>query len=149
MDYILCHRPLTMKTAHFTRRVLLPLAVVITAAAGSLAHADMSENLKTVPPYAHEAVRASVVNTEPTSYTIDVKTVANIGVNEDAPTFAIYITRRLPDTCGDFRKLELPYTRPGKYKRQFDLSHHKDVIRALNTYSCVVIRNIPSRREDG
>lgn len=129
-----------------THSALLTLAVIIvTVATAPSAHAEIPDRLTTTSPREHEAVRASVINPEPDAYTIDIKTLANISVDDDAPTFAVYVTRRLPDTCGDFRKLELPYTRPGKYKRQFDLSRHQDVIRALEEYGCVVMRNIPSK----
>lgn len=92
----------------------------------------------------HEAVKASIVETDPARFTINVKTLANIGVDDDAPTFAVYVTRNLPDVCGDFRKLKLPYAKPSRYTRRFDLSAHPEVITALQSYGCVVMRNIPS-----
>lgn len=100
----------------------------------------------TVSPEEHQAIKASVLDPTPANYTIDVKKFANMGVDEDAPTFAVYITSRLPKDCGDFRDLELAYAKPDKYKRQFDLSKHQKVIEALDQYGCVVMRNIPSKK---
>lgn len=129
-----------------TRTALLTLSILALTAPTSLVFAKNADSQPaTVSPREHEPVRASVINPDPATYTIDVKTLANMGVDEDAPTFAVYVTRRLPQTCGDFRKLELPYVKPDKYKRQFDLSRHQDVIRAIDEYGCVVMRNIPSK----
>ncbi|MCD8496914.1 MAG: hypothetical protein LRZ85_01790 [Alphaproteobacteria bacterium] len=90
-------------------------------------------------------MKAFVIDPVPGQYTIDVETLSNLGVDEQAPTFAVYITNRVPDTCGDFRALELPYQKPEKYLRQFDLSAHGEVLQALDEYGCVVMRNIPSQ----
>jgi hypothetical protein len=119
------------------------MALIICGAA--LPSQTRAAEVATVSPKNHEAVRASVIDPTPANYTIDVETLANLGVDDNAPTFAVYIKRRVPETCGDFRKLELPYTKPKKYLRQFDLTKHEEVIQALDQYGCVVMRNIPSK----
>lgn len=96
-----------------------------------------------VPPAEFQAIRASVVNKNPANYTIDVRKLANIGADEDAPYFAVYLTNTLPPKCGDFRTLDLNYSKPAKYKRAFDLSAHPEVLKAIRAYGCVVMRNIP------
>ena len=99
--------------------------------------------IATVSPKAHEAIKATVVNDSPGSFTIDVEKLANLGADQEAPTFAIYLTDSLPKTCGDFRELELPYKKPEKYIRKFDLSDHKDVLAAIDKFGCVVMKNVP------
>ncbi len=99
--------------------------------------------ISTISPSGHQAIKASVLDTNPSAYKINVKKIANMNVNEEAPTFAVYIKGSLPGRCGDFRKLELPYKKPTKYEREFNLSQHKEVLDALNRYGCVVMRNIP------
>ncbi len=94
-------------------------------------------------PIDHEAIRASIIDPAPSHYTIDVRKFANIGVNEDAPTFALYVTSSLPSKCGDFTDRELPYWKPSKYKRTFNLEGQEDVLKALDTFGCVVIANTP------
>lgn len=104
---------------------------------------NSSENIATVSPSQHETIKASVLSDNPSAYKIDVKKMANMGVNEEAPTFAVYITDSVPSTCGDFRDLKLPYKKPSKYEREFNLSEHKEVLSALDQYGCVVMKNIP------
>lgn len=134
-----------MDNTVMTRTALLTLSVLALGVLASGAQARDADNLPTVSPREHEAVKASVIDPDPSQFTIDVKKLTNMGVDEEAPTFAVYVTRRLPDTCGDFRKLEIPYVKPDKYKRRFDLTRHQDVIRAIDAYGCVVMRNIPSK----
>lgn len=95
------------------------------------------------PSEGHEPIKASVVDNNPKSFKINVRKFANIGVDEEAPTFVVYVKRSLPTTCGDFRKMKLPYKKPSEYEREFNLSRHKEVLAALDTYGCVVMRNIP------
>lgn len=96
-----------------------------------------------VPPQEFQPIRAYVVNDNPAHYTIDVKSFANITANEEAPAFAVYIVNPMPKLCGDFRYLDLPYLKPTEYERMFDLSHHPDVLKAIEVYGCVVTSNIP------
>lgn len=100
---------------------------------------------KLVSPYDFQPIRAEVLSDNPHHYTIDVKKLANISVNEEAPVFAVYTESRIPDKCADFRSLEISYKKPSKYQRVFDLSKHKDVLKAIDAYGCVVMRNIPSK----
>lgn len=121
-------------------RLLTPVLAIATLMALPAFAAE-----KTVTPEGHEPILASVIDPTPEAYTINVRKLANLGANEDAPTFAVYITGRLPENCGDFRSLELPYEKPEKYKRRFNLSEHKDVITSLEKHGCVVMKNIPSK----
>lgn len=98
----------------------------------------------TISPEGHEAVKANIINSDPKTFTINVKKFANMSVNEEAPTFAVYTKGSLPSQCGDFSKMAIQYTKPEKYHRQFDLSKNTEVLDAINQYGCVVIRNIPS-----
>lgn len=110
---------------------------------------EMSRHIPTVSPGKHQPIKASVVDNTPKHFTIDVKKFANLSVNEEAPTFAVYVTNRLPDRCGDFRSLAIPYVKPNKYTRTFNLSRHPDVLDAIDKYGCVVMKNIPPTAQDG
>ena len=127
--------------------ILLMVAALSVAACDKQETKDTKEKpgsgIATVSPKAHEAIKATVVNDSPGSFTIDVEKMANLGADQEAPTFAIYMTDSLPKTCGDFRELELPYKKPEKYIRKFDLSDHKDVLAAIDKYGCVVMKNVP------
>lgn len=130
---------------HFGIAAVMLLVLCTLALTGRARIADKEDvqGLPTISPIDHQAIRASVVDDDPSHYTIDVRKFSNIGVKEDAPTFAVYITNNLPKKCGDFRALELPYNKPEKYKRTFNLQDHPDVLRAITAYGCVVMRNIP------
>ena len=97
-----------------------------------------------VSPKGHEAVKAKVIDPTPERFTIDVKTIANLWVDGDAPSFALYTSSRVPAQCGDFSTLGLAYKKPTKYTREFNLSKHGEVLIALEKYGCVVIKNQPS-----
>ena len=120
----------------------LTCGLAVTGRAKLVEPADIP-GIAAVSPQEHQAIRASVINATPSNYTIDVRKFANIGVNEDAPTFAVYVTNSLPSKCGDFRGEDLPYWKPSKYKRTFNLQGHDDVLKAIDSYGCVVIKNIP------
>lgn len=126
------------------------IVAVMIAALCSLAIAGRATISETVPdmpgvsavdPTEFEPLRASVIDENPSHYTIDVRKFSNIGVDENAPYFSVYISETIPQQCGDFRTLDLPYQKPDKYQRIFDLSSHDDVLKAINTYKCVVIRS--------
>jgi hypothetical protein len=104
---------------------------------------DSKADITLVSPYEHDfqPIRADITNDSASRFTIDVENFANIGVDEDAAVFAVYTDSYLPDDCGDFRGLKLDYKKPSKYERQFNLSRHKDVLEAIETYGCVVITN--------
>jgi hypothetical protein len=89
----------------------------------------------------HESVKAEIINSDPAHFTIDVHTMANMGVNEEAPTFALYTSENPPANCPDFSNLDLPYKKPEEHKREFDLSEHEDVLKALEKHHCVVVKN--------
>ncbi len=124
--------------------MLIVLCSLAVSGRAMIAEKEDIPDLPSISPEGHQAIRASVLNDDPAHYTIDVRKFANIGVNEEAPTFAVYLTNTLPGKCGDFRDLELQYAKPAKYKRVFNLADHEKVLRAINSYGCVVIRNIPS-----
>jgi hypothetical protein len=45
----------------------------------------------------HESVKAEIINSDPAHFTIDVHTMANMGVNEEAPTLRFILPKtRLP-----------------------------------------------------
>ncbi len=97
--------------------------------------------LSSTSPEGHQAIRASVLDQNPSNYTFDVRKFSNIGVDENALTFAVYVTNRLPNKCGDFRDKDLKHWKPQKYERTFDLRDHPEVIEALGLYGCVIVRN--------
>lgn len=101
-------------------------------------------DLPAISPEGFQPLRASIINSDPARFTIDVRKFANIGVDEDAPNFALYTGSTLPTKCGDFRDLELAYWKPSKYRRTFDLSKEEKLVRAIDGYGCVVLRNGPS-----
>jgi hypothetical protein len=100
-------------------------------------------NVQLVSAFDFEPIRADILNDSPRNFTIDVKKIANMGVNEDAPVFAVYTESHIPKKCADFRELKISYQKPSKYKRVFDLSQHEDVLKALKAHNCIVMRNIP------
>jgi hypothetical protein len=124
--------------------MLVVLCSLAISGRAMIAEKDDIPDLPTISPAGHEAIRASVINANPASYTIDVRKFANIGANEEAPTFALYLGSTLPGKCGDFRDLDLPYWKPAKYKRTFNLEGHEKFMRAIKEYKCVVVRNTPS-----
>ena len=105
----------------------------------------ISKNIALVSPEEFQPIRADIVNSKPSKFTIDVENLANIGADDNAPVFAVYTQSTLPDQCGDFRALELNYKKPEKYKRVFDLTRYKEVLDAIDSYGCVVMRNIPPK----
>ncbi len=102
-----------------------------------------ANSIKEIPTRKFEQVKANVVDNDPGNFTIDVYSLANLFVNQEAPDFAVYLTTSAPKLCADFRNTKLAYTKPEKYYRQFDLSNHQDIQDALEKYRCVVIKNIP------
>jgi hypothetical protein len=107
--------------------------------------AKTSGDFALVAPDEFEPIRADITSDNPSKFTIDVENLANISADDDAPVFAVYVDSSLPDQCGDFRELKLDYKKPSKYERQFDLSQHEEVLNAIHSYGCVVMRNVPSK----
>ena len=95
------------------------------------------------PSKGHEPVNAQVLDATPAHFTINLKKMANLGVNQKADTFALYTTAQVPSQCGDFSKTDIDYQKPEKYKRVFDLSQKPEVLSALNEHACVIIPNKP------
>lgn len=103
-------------------------------------------DVKSTPIDKHEAIKAEIIDSDPAHYVIDVEQLANLGVDDNAKTFAVYVTKDKPETCGDFTGVKLPYQKPEEYKRRFDLSEHMDVIQAIEHYGCVAMKNIPPEK---
>lgn len=104
-----------------------------------------SQEITLVSPTEFQPIRADIISDKPSKFTIDVENLANIGADDDAPVFAVYTQSTLPDQCGDFREVELQYKKPSKYKREFDLSDHKDILAAIDSYGCIVMKNTPPK----
>lgn len=92
-------------------------------------------------PEGYQPIRASVIDDAPSRYTLDIRKFSNIGVDEAAPSFALYITNNLPSKCGDFRDLDLNLRAIDKYKRVMNLNGHENVLKALDVFGCIIIRN--------
>lgn len=120
---------------------LSAFAVLATTVLGGVAQA--ASPIPTTPTANHQPIKAKVVDSTPAHFTVNLKTLANLGVNEEAKTFAIYTSAKAPASCGDFSTIDLDYQKPDKYTRVFDLSKQPGVLEALNQYQCVVIPNKP------
>lgn len=120
------------------------LAALMIALPASANMNRPTEALKVISPQGHQPIKAEIIDPSPSHLTINVKKLANVGVNEEAPTFAVYTGASLPARCGDFTHLEIRYKKPSKYTRVFNLSRNRDVLKAINSYGCVVMKNIPS-----
>ncbi len=131
----------------FNNYLIVAVMMVALCSLAIAGRAKISETSPDMPgvsavdPTEFEPLRADVVDNSPAHYTIDVRQFSNIGVDENAPYFSVYISETIPQQCGDFRTLDLPYQKPDKYQRIFDLSDHDNVLKAINTYKCVVIRS--------
>ncbi|MDD3022208.1 MAG: hypothetical protein PHX61_14720 [Alphaproteobacteria bacterium] len=124
------------------KTILSCICVISAANILSLAATAAANSIKETPTKKFEQVKAYVINNDPKNFTIDVYSLANMFVDQEAPEFAVYLTTSAPKLCADFRATELPYSKPEKYHRQFDLNQHLDIQDALEKYRCVVIKNI-------
>ena len=124
--------------------MLVVLCSLAVSGRAMIAETGEIPDLPSVSPEGFVPLRASVVDSNPARFTIDVRKFANIGVDEDAPTFALYTKNTLPGKCGDFRDVELSYSKPSKYRRVFNLSGEDKLLRAIDGYGCVILRNGPS-----
>ncbi len=101
-------------------------------------------DIKMVQTTDFEPIKAKIVSDVPSEYTINVKFLTNTFADTDADVFSVYTSSTRPETCADFRHLELSYEKPSKFLRVFDLSKNEEIIQAVNKQQCVAIRNIPS-----
>lgn len=124
--------------------MLVVLCSLAVSGRAMIVEKDDIPDLPSVSPEGFEPLRASIVDRNPARFTIDVRKFANIGVDEDAANFALYTKNTLPAKCGDFRDVELSYWKPSKYRRIFDLSGEEKLMRAIDGYGCVILRNRPS-----
>lgn len=128
------------------KQYMLSLAALSLLSVPAAANMNkLSAPIKVTSPQGHQAIKAEIIDPTPSHLTINVKKLANINVNENAPTFAVYTTPLPPAKCGDFTHLDIYYEKPTKYTRVFDLSKHRDVLKAINAYGCVVMKNIPPK----
>ncbi|HEU4838664.1 MAG TPA: hypothetical protein VFS88_04550 [Micavibrio sp.] len=129
----------------YASAIVMLVVLCSLAVSGRAMIADKGEvpDLPSISPEGHQPIRASVIDSAPSHFTIDVRKFANIGADEDAPTFALYLGTRLPKRCGDFRDIDLAYWKPSKYRRVFNLSGKDKVLRAIGEYDCIVLRNAP------
>lgn len=121
----------------------MKIPLLLAAAAALITIPANAQGLKATPSSAHQPVKVEVQNRDPANFTINLKKIANLGVDQKARTFALYTTSSVPDRCGDFRKLDIDYKKPDKYHRVFNLSGNPEVLKALDQYGCVVIPNKP------
>ncbi|MCC6597428.1 MAG: hypothetical protein IT559_01400 [Alphaproteobacteria bacterium] len=125
-----------------TRFALIAGIVLLT---GITSQTTLAAGVKEVSPQKYEPIKAKIIDNTPENFTINVRTLANFGANDEAPIFALYTSRKIPDTCADFTHLKLRYEKPRKYQRKFNLSKNKEVLTALDQYKCVVVQNIPAK----
>ena len=104
----------------------------------------MAANFAVAPSSGNQPVKAQVVDSNPAHFEINLKKAANMGVNQKAPTFAMYTTDEVPGQCGDFTKDSIAYQKPDKYHRVFNLTQKPEVLSALKQYGCVIIKNKPT-----
>lgn len=121
--------------------MLVVLCGLAVSGRAMIAVDDDIPGIPSIPPAGYEGLRASIISSNPGSFTLDIRKFANIGVDETAPNFAVYIRSSLPAKCGDFRALDAPHWSPSKYRKSFDLRGREDVIKALTAYGCVVLPN--------
>lgn len=126
------------------RTILLSLMASGITATVILAPSARANDAPLTSARPFEQVKANIIDETPKTFTIDVYSLANLFVDQEAPVFAVYTTPSAPKECADFRKITIAYDKPDKYKRRFDLSSHKDILNAIETHKCVVIRNSPS-----
>ena len=124
--------------------MLVVLCSLAVSGRAMITERDDIPDLPSVSPQGFEPLRASIINSDPAHFTIDVRKFANIGVDEDAPSFALYVKNTLPAKCGDFRDVALSYWKPSKYRRIFDLTKEEKLVRAIDGYGCVILRNSPA-----
>lgn len=125
--------------------MLVVLCGLAGAGRAKISNNEQDLGIQTASPVGHEPLRADIVNTKLSNFTLDIQQFANIGTSEEAQTYAVYTKGTLPGTCGDFSQAELTYWEPSKYKRSFDLRGHKDVVKALDKYGCIIVRSNQSR----
>lgn len=121
----------------------MKIALLSLAATAALATSAIAAAIPTASPSAYEPIRAEITNADPAHFTINVKLLANMFADDDAPIFAVYTSNTVPQTCGDFANTKLTYQKPDKYTRVFNLTNHPGILQAINEYKCVIIPNIP------
>jgi hypothetical protein len=125
--------------------MLIVLCGLAGAGRAKIASHSADLGIPTAPPTEHTRLRASIVDEKLSRFTLDIQQFANIGVRDNAPTYAIYTQKSLPSTCGDFSSRDITYWEPSKFKRSFDLRKHKDVAKAFKEYGCVIVKSNQSR----
>ena len=121
--------------------MLVVLCGLAGAGRAKISHEEKDLGFPVAASAEHEPLRAEIVSDRPASFTFDLQQFANIGVSENAESYVIYTASMLPPSCGDFTGQDLTYWEPSKYKRTFDLRGHKDVIKALESYGCIIVKS--------
>lgn len=116
-------------------------AVLTVVLSITLSHTAHAAPFKETSSHEHETVKARIVDPDPHNFTFSVRSLTNILVDDEAPTFAIYISSDTPETCADFSDIKLNYIKPTKYRRVFNLSGHGNILKALEKYQCIVVKN--------
>lgn len=137
----------TMKKYGSAVIMLVVLCGLAGAGRAKIAGHQADIGVPTISPAGHEPLRADIINSKLSSFTLDIQQFANIGVSEDAPTYAVYTNGSLPATCGDFSEADITYWQPSKYRRSFDLRGHDDVVKALDEYGCIIVKSNQSKFE--
>ena len=103
-----------------------------------------ADDFKLVATNDYEPVKAKIIDSTPENFTINVKNLSNLGVDQDAPVFAVYTSGSKPSECADFTTVKITYKKPEKYLRLFDLSDKPEIVSAIEKQQCVAIKNIPA-----
>lgn len=109
---------------------------------------DIADDISLSSPMGHTPLRADIIDKKLSNFTLDVQQFANIGVSENAASYAVYTNRSMPATCADFSERSLTYWQPSKYKRSFDLRQNKDVVQAIEKFGCIIVRGNQSKGQE-
>lgn len=117
--------------------------LLITSFMLTFAIPAMANELPTASPSGHTVIKASIVDANPAHFVINVKQLANMFADQDAPTFAVYTSNSVPKICGNFEHTKITYEKPSQYVRVFNLTKQPGILQAIEQYKCVIIPNIP------
>ncbi len=129
------------KRTDFMKNKIYIISILFFGLTIENAAASFLKKTPETPLKSHQPIKAEIIDSNPSHFTIDVEKFANRGANDKAPTFAVYISENPPRTCADFSNMNLGYTKPERYKRKFDLSDHTEILKALDKYKCIVVKN--------
>lgn len=110
----------------------------------SFAPAAMAQEIAMVNTKQFQPIKAEIVKSDPSEFTINVRNMSNLGADQKADVFSVYTASSQPEQCADFTNVELPYEKPEKYLRVFDLSDKPEIMTAIEKHQCVAVKNIPA-----